>query len=315
MLQIGNVKIDNPVFMAPMCGITHKPFRKMTKEFGAGMVYTQMVSSKALIMGDKKSRKIVEFDETERPIVIQIFGNEADTIAEGCRILQDMGPDIIDLNMGCPAKKIVSDGGGSALLKDLRLCEDIFTKVKKVLTVPFTVKMRAGWDKYHHDSLTVAKVAEACGVDAITLHARTKAQGYSGHADWNLIREFKSELKIPVIGNGDVTHFTDVKKMMGETGCDAVMVGRQGFSEPWFFKSYVEGAEYKPGVGELKKLILSQYRDFFEYFGFDGGIKMMRKHLAAYTRGMRDGSKFRNDLIRMTDWNLINERIESFFVD
>ncbi len=314
MLKIGNVKIDNPAFMAPMCGITHKPFRKMTKNFGAGMVYTQMVSAKALVMGDKKSRKIVEFDESERPLVMQIFGNEADTIAEGCRILQDMGPDIVDLNMGCPAKKIVTDGGGSALLKDLNLCEDIFKKVKKVLTIPFTVKMRAGWDKYHHDSLTVAKVAQDCGVDAISLHARTKAQGYSGHADWNLIKQFKDELKIPIIGNGDVTHHSHVKQMMDETGCDAVMVGRQGFAEPWFFKAYLDGADYRPSIDELKKLIISQYEDFFEYFGFETGIKQMRKHLFGYTKGMRDGSKFRNEIITMNDWGLLKEKIEGFFV-
>lgn len=311
--NIGSVQIPNRLMMAPMCGITHKPFRKIIKKFGAGMVATQMASAKALTLGDQKSRRLLEFDESERPIVCQIFGNSAETISEAARMVQDMGPDIIDLNMGCPAKKIVDDGGGSALLRCPDLAKNIFEKTRKILKIPFTVKMRSGWDKEFDQAYEVARIAQDSGLDAITLHARTRAQGYSGKANWELIALFKSKLSIPVIGNGDVETPEDVERMFKETGCDAVMMGRSAVSEPWIFKSCLQKTSYVPPRLELKNIILEQYDDFFSYYGQDSGIKQMRKHLCAYTRGFEGGSRFRNSVVPLAEWGPLKAAIEVFF--
>lgn len=313
--KIGNITVPNRTVMAPMCNITHKPFRKLTKEYGAGLVVTQMVSAKALTLGCAKTKKLLEFDESERPIAFQVFGNNADTLGEAAKMLQDMGPDMVDLNMGCPAKKIVNDGGGSALLKTPALTQDIFTKMRKALTIPFTVKMRAGYDKYGDESMAMARMAQDSGVDALAVHGRTKAQGYSGHADWDLIKQFKSELKIPVIGNGDVLTHDDAANMLSQTGCDGVMIGRAAVSEPWFFRSCHTRQNIDLTAAETRALIMKQYEDFFAYYGHASGIKMMRKHLCAYTKGLRDGSIFRNELIRMEDWPAIQQRIYEFFSD
>ncbi len=310
--KIGNVTIPNRTIMAPMCNITHKPFRKLCKNYGAGLVVTQMVSAKALTMGCAKTKKLLEFDESERPISFQVFGNNADTLGDAAAILQSMGPDMVDLNMGCPAKKIVNDGGGSALLKNPMVAKEIFEKMRANLKVPFTVKMRAGYDKYGDESMETARLAQDCGVDALALHGRTKAQGYSGLSDWGIIKRFKEELKIPVIGNGDILTHTDAQNMLEQTGCDGVMIGRAAVSEPWFFRSCFSDLKTL-STQEKSDLILKQYEDFFDYYGPASGVKMMRKHLCAYTKGLRDGAIFRNDLIRMDDWSLIKTRIKDFF--
>lgn len=311
---IGKVKIPHRLILAPMCGITHKPFRSICRDFGAGMMVTQMVSAKALTMSDQKSRKLLSYDLAERPVCFQLFGNNADTLAEAAKIAQDMGPDLIDLNMGCPAKKIVNDGGGSALLRDKNQARDIFEKMRAVLTVPFTVKMRAGYDS-HGASLEIAQLAQECGVDAIALHARTKAQGYKGSADWNLIKEFKQALSIPVIGNGDVESVDDVNRMLEQTGCDAVMTGRHAVNKPWFFKSYNENREWEPDILDMKNLLFTQYERYFEFFGESSGIKQMRKHLCAYTKGLRGGAKFRNTMLNIDNWTLLKPAVEAYFED
>jgi tRNA-dihydrouridine synthase B len=311
--KIGKIKMDNPLSQAPMCNITHKPFRKLCKKFGAGLLYTQMVSAKAIVMGDQKSRKLLEYDESERPIAFQVFGNNPKDLSESAKILQDMGPDILDLNMGCPAKKIVNDGGGSALLKDTKLSTEIFKGMRKALTIPFTIKVRAGWDKEHQNALDLVRIAENEGIDAVSLHARTKAQGYSGSSDWDLIQSFKEELKIPVIGNGDVLNYEDAYRMLSKTKCDGVMIGRGGVSTPWIFQNYLQKEEWNPDFLELKEIIFSQYQESFNYYGPVNGIKQMRKHLCAYTKGIRDGSKFRNQVLRIDNWDEIKNTINNFF--
>lgn len=313
MFQIGSVQIPHRLLMAPMCGITHMAYRGILKKFGAGLVYTQMVSSKALEMGDQKSLQLLQFNEIERPIGFQIFGNDAHVLAQAAKICEDLGADLLDLNMGCPAKKIVEGGGGAALLKNLNLSAVIFEKIRAAIRIPFTIKVRAGWDHYCGDSLAIAKLAEQSGVDAITLHARTKAEGYGGQADWDLVSRLKSEIKIPVIGNGDIVHFSQVNQMLTYTGCDAVMVGRAAVNSPWFFKSYLEEKEYEPTSSEIKTLMLEQYEAFFDYFGQVSGIKQMRKHLCAQSKGLKDGSRFRNAIVRMENWEEIQQTIENFF--
>ncbi len=312
-LKIGSLTIPHRLILAPMCGITHKAFRRICKEYKAGLVVNQMVSAKALCMGDAKSRQMLTYDESERPVALQLFGNNADDLEQAGKIAQDTGADLIDLNMGCPAKKIVNDGGGSALLNDLSKVREIFSRMRKVIKVPFTVKMRTGWDDRQMQAFEVAKIAEECGLDAVALHARSRAQGYSGSADWDLIRKLKQTISIPVIGNGDVETFEDAYRMLNETGCDVVMTGRGASETPWIFKSFVEKQTHLPSLEELGELIFRQYDYFFELFGQVSGIKQMRKHLCLYTKGMEKGSEFRNQVVRMDNWEEIRGVVSGFF--
>ncbi len=314
-LQIGHLKLDHELILAPMCGITLKPFRKICKDRGANLVFNQMVSAKALTMKDDKSFHIMDFDEEERPVGLQVFGNNAETLGEASKIIDDKKPDVIDLNLGCPAKKIVNDGGGSALLNDLDDLTKILRTMRKNINGIFTIKIRAGWDDASKNSFEVLKIAEGEGIQALTLHARTRAQGYSGHADWSLIAAMKEKANIPIIGNGDIETAKDVTRMLKETGCDAVMTGRGAFENPWIFSDYLSGKIDVPTAEERKRLVLKQYEYSKSYFGEIGAIKMMRKHLCAYTKGFRGGAEFRNAMVRIDNLNEIYQRIEDFFGD
>jgi nifR3 family TIM-barrel protein len=313
-LKIGKLTIPHRLILAPMCGITLKPYRIICKDWGAGLVFNQMVSAKALTMADEKSYKMLTYDESERPVGMPLFGNDADVLAQAAQIVQDTGVDVIDLNLGCPAKKIVNDGGGSALLGNSTKLGAIFRKMRRAIDrIPFTVKMRAGWDERCRNAIDVAQLAQEEGVDAVAIHARTRAQGYSGHSDWDYIAELKDSVRIPVIGNGDVVTALDAVRMMRETRCDAVMTGRGAFQTPWIFRELLTGRPAAPEGRNLRDLILRQYDAFMTHFGESGGIKMMRKHLCSYTHGMRDGAAFRNAAVRIDAWSELHERIEGFF--
>lgn len=312
--KIKDVKIPNRLILAPMCGITLLPFRKICKQNKAGLVFNQMVSAKALTMKDKKSFHLMKFEEQERPIGLQVFGRDADTLAEASAIMDTYKPDVIDLNLGCPARKIVHGGGGSALMGDTVKLRTILKKMRAQISGAFTIKIRAGWDDKNRNAFDVAKLAEDEGIDAIALHARTRAQGYSGKSDWNLIKELKNEVKsIPIIGNGDVKNYHDVKRMILETGCDAVMTARGAFEQPWIFKNFVEDSDEAPSVQKRKELVLKQYEYAIAYHGEHTGIKMMRKHLCAYTKGIRGGAEFRNRIVRINDYQDIQNEVKDFF--
>lgn len=311
--KIGALTVPHQLILAPMCGITLKPFRKICKDFGAGLVFNQMVSAKALTMGDKKSFHLMEFDEDERPLGLQVFGNNPDTLGEAAKIIAERKPDVIDLNLGCPAKKIVNDGGGSALMAEPEKVKSIFKKMRAAIPGTFTIKIRAGWDEKSKNALEVAQMAEAEGIDAVAIHARTRAQGYAGKSDWDFIRKLKEHLKIPVIGNGDVKTAADARRMLQETGCDAVMTGRGAFETPWIFKDFLSELPMEPSVKDIKNIILKQYQHAMAYHGERGGMTMMRKHLCAYTKGMRNGAEFRNQVIRLEQFDEIKKQIEEYF--
>lgn len=313
-LKIKDLEIPHGLILAPMCGITLKPFRKICRENGAGLLFNQMVSAKALLMRDKKSFHIMDFDEAERPLGLQVFGNDPEILGEAAKIMAEKNPDIIDLNLGCPAKKIVNDGGGSALMSDFEKLTKIIKAMRKNIPGAFTIKLRAGWDAKSKNAIEVAKMAEGEGVDAVAIHGRTRTQGYSGKSDWDFIRHLKEEIKtIPVIGNGDVKVAADARRMMEETGCDGVMTGRGAFEMPWIFKNFVENSEIAPDGKERQAMILRQYHYAIDYHGMETGIKMMRKHLCAYTKGMRGGKEFRNEMVRIKDFSVIEEKISEFF--
>ncbi|MEG0753891.1 MAG: tRNA dihydrouridine synthase DusB, partial [Angelakisella sp.] len=233
MIHIGNVEIQQTAALAPMAGVADRAFRQLCKEYGACYLVGEMVSAKGLMQGSKKSAQLLRSDEMEHPCAVQLFGNEPESMAAAVELAMDYAPDIIDINMGCPAPKIAGNGGGSALMRDMPLAADIITAVKKASPVPVTVKFRKGWDDANLNGLEFAKMAEACGADAITIHGRTRAQMYAPPIDWDIIAAIKAAVRIPVIGNGDVTSPETAKALYEHTGCDLIMVGRAALGTPW----------------------------------------------------------------------------------
>ena len=296
-LKIGNVKIKNNVFLAPMAGVTDMAFRSICKEFEVGMVYTEMASSKAVHYGSEKTENIYEVLDEERPVGIQIFGHEPNVMAETAEKLSEIA-DIIDINMGCPAPKIVKNGEGSALMKDLKLAEDIIKNVVKVSKVPVTVKFRKGWDETCINAVELAKVAEESGAKLVTVHGRTREQMYSGVVDYSIIRKVKESVKIPVIGNGDIFDEESAKRMFDETGCDGIMVARGAQGNPFIFRkifSYLEKGEVLGEVTVSDKIAMALHHLELavKYKGEYVAVREMRKHIAWYLKGVPGASKIK----------------------
>ena len=259
MWKIGNVEIKNQIVLAPMAGISNTSYRKIIKEMGAGLIYAEMVSDKALMYSNEKTFDLLKMDEKERPITQQIFGSDIDSFVKAAKIVEEkMHPDIIDINMGCPVPKVeIRAQAGSALLKNPEKIYEIVKSVVESVSVPVTVKIRSGWDEKHINAVEVAKICEKAGAKAIAIHARTRSQGYSGKADWNIIKQVKEAVSIPVIGNGDVTSPELAKKMLDTTGCDAVMIGRGVLGNPWLIKecvSYLENGTKIEPVSFIEKV-------------------------------------------------------------
>ncbi len=301
-IKIGNVEISNNIFLAPMAGVTDMPFRRLCKEFGAGMIYTEMASSKAVHYGSEKTKGIYEVFEDERPIGIQIFGSDPDVMAETANELSEYA-DIIDINMGCPANKIVKNGEGSALMKNLKLAEEIITKAVRASRVPVTVKMRKGWDDTHVNAVELAKIAESSGAKLITVHGRTREDMYSGEADLDIIKKVKDSVRIPVIGNGDITSGEKAKRMFEVTGCDGIMIGRGTQGNPWIFKSILEYLEKgivlpEPDINDKINMALKHLKLSKEYKGEYVAVREMRKHIAWYLKGVPGNSQLKETINR-----------------
>ncbi len=303
MWKIGNIEIKNRIVLAPMAGISNTSYRKIIKEMGAGLIYAEMVSDKAITYGNEKTFDLLKMDESERPIAQQIFGSDVDSFVTAAKKIEaDMKPDIIDINMGCPVPKIaVRSQAGSALLKNPEKIYEIVKSVVESVNIPVTVKIRSGWDSNSINAVEVAKQIERAGAKAITIHARTRAQGYSGQADWNIIKAVKESVKIPVIGNGDVTSCYFAKKMLEETGCDAVMIGRGVLGNPWLIKECVEYLEDGTEPTEIQpREKIAMLKRHFDLLVQDKSEKQaileIRTHALWYIKGLKGSAAIKNQI-------------------
>ena len=301
--KIGNIEIKNQVVLAPMAGISNTAYRQIIKEMGAGLIYAEMVSDKAIVYGSNKTFDLLKMAEKERPIAQQIFGSDLESFVKAAKMVEEkMHPDIIDINMGCPVPKVaIKSQAGSALLKNPEKVGEIVKAVVSAVSVPVTVKIRSGWDENSINAVEIAKVIEQAGASAITVHGRTRSQGYSGHADWNIIKKVKEAVKIPVIGNGDITSCFDAKKMLEETKCDAIMIGRGVLGNPWLIKECVEYLENntlpvditpKDKINMLKK----HYQLLLDNTNEKQAILEIRTHALWYIKGLPGSSTIKNQI-------------------
>ena len=301
--KIGNVEIKNQVVLAPMAGISNTAYRQIIKEMGAGLIFAEMVSDKALVYGSEKTFDLLKMSDMERPIAQQIFGSDVDSFVKAAKLVEDkMHPDIIDINMGCPVPKVaIKSQAGSALLKNPDKIKEIVSAVVKAVSVPVTVKIRSGWDANSVNAVEVAKVIEEAGASAITVHGRTRAQGYSGNADWNIIKQVKEMVSIPVIGNGDVTSAEKAKEMLDFTGCDAVMIGRGVLGNPWLIKecvSYLDSGIIppKPSAREKIEMLKRHYQLLVDSTSEKQAILEIRTHALWYIKGMPKSAYIKNEI-------------------
>jgi tRNA-dihydrouridine synthase B len=315
-LQIRNVRVRPAHILAPMAGITDTVFRRFIKRLGGcGLIMTEFVSSEAMVRQNLRSRRYLYYAEEERPITAQIFGADPDHLADAARMIEDLGFNIVDLNLGCPAKKVVKCGG-SGLLRDLPLLKSIFQKIRAAISIPFTVKIRSGWSDEEIVALEVARVAEDSGVEAIAIHPRTRLQGYSGRARWDIIAEVKSNVRIPVIGNGDVMAPQDAQELRAQTNCDAVMIGRAAPANPWIFRQMESfartGAYEQPSEPDRYQLIRDYYAMLIEE-ETPGAIGKMKQFASWFTHGVRNGTELRRSVQSAQSPQEVLARVDDFF--
>ncbi|MBO1870225.1 tRNA dihydrouridine synthase DusB [Lachnoanaerobaculum sp. Marseille-Q4761] len=305
--KIGNINIEGGLCLGPMAGVSDLPFRRLCKEMGASLLVTEMVSAKAIYFKNKNTEPLMKIDKDEHPVALQLFGSDPDIIALIAAQIENRDFDIFDFNMGCPVPKIVNNGEGSALMKNPKLVEEILSKLVKSVKKPVTLKIRKGFNEDNINAVEIAKIAEASGVSAIAVHARTREQYYSGKADWSIIKAVKSAVNIPVIGNGDVTDGKSAEEMYEYTGCDGIMIARAARGNPWIFREirdyFCSKTVEKPAKDEVIDMILKHCRLQMEYDDEIMAVRKMRKHVAWYTHGMKGSSTLRDRVNHIESYN------------
>ena len=297
-MQIGPYKLSNQLILAPMAGVTDRPFRQLCKKLGAGMAVSEMVASNSLLWGSEKTKRRANHDGETDPRSVQIMGADPQMMAEAARYNADNGAQLIDINMGCPAKKVCNVAAGSALLQDESLVARILDAVVGAVDIPVTLKIRTGWDTQNRNGVAIARIAENAGIQSLAVHGRTRACAYKGEAEYETIADVKSRVHIPIIANGDITSAEKAKQVLDQTGVDAVMIGRAAQGRPWIFREinhYLQTGEKlpEPSVKEVRDILIGHLKNLYEFYGEDTGVRVARKHISWYSKGQRHGAAFR----------------------